>query len=99
MAWFIIDTVLIGLSVIFFAISAFKDPGYLKRPKNVSFLVILLSYYTIIHNSNFYKTLIQSCYVQTVKLSGLNDHVIAVFATNVLKGLITIVPGLTTVLG
>lgn len=28
-SWFIVDTIMLGLSVIFFAISAFKDPGYL----------------------------------------------------------------------
>ena len=41
-SWFIIDTIMLGLSVIFFAMSAFKDPGYLEKPKNATFLVITL---------------------------------------------------------
>lgn len=41
-SWFIVDTIMLGLSVIFFAMSAFKDPGYLQKPKNVNFLVITL---------------------------------------------------------
>ena len=38
--WFIADSALIVMSFFFFMMSAVKDHGYLKKPKNISFLVI-----------------------------------------------------------
>jgi hypothetical protein len=38
--WFGITTGFIGLTMILFLLSSFKDPGYLKKPENISFLVI-----------------------------------------------------------
>jgi uncharacterized membrane protein len=45
--WFIADSALIVMSFFFFMMSAVKDPGYLKKPKNISFLVIS-NYYLLI---------------------------------------------------
>jgi hypothetical protein len=47
--WFVADTVIMGLSLLFFALSSIKDPGYLKKPTKVSFLV----HYLPIFSSSF----------------------------------------------
>ena len=65
MAWFVIDTALIGLSFLFFLLSACKDPGYLQKPKKISFLVNI--FLTKHHFRLYYKTLIQYYCAQTVK--------------------------------
>ena len=39
--WFAVDSVLFFFTFLFFALSAFKDPGYLSRHKKISFLNML----------------------------------------------------------
>ena len=38
-SWLIADTALLALSFLFHLISAVRDPGYLQKPKDISFLV------------------------------------------------------------
>lgn len=38
---FYADSVFYLLSILFFILSTFKNPGYLEKPKNISFLVII----------------------------------------------------------
>lgn len=44
--WFIADSTLFFFTFLFFVLSSFKDPGYLTKPKNISFLVFI-SYFLI----------------------------------------------------
>jgi len=41
---FIVDTSMMALSVLFFAIAAFRNPGYLERPKSTTFLNLLQNF-------------------------------------------------------
>jgi hypothetical protein len=62
--WFIINTILFALTLFFFVLSAFADPGYLKKPKDLQFLV---SDFNTNRYRHYCKTLTQCCYVLTVK--------------------------------
>jgi len=42
--WFTVDSILFGLTFLFFSLSAFKDPGYLSRHKKIPFLNMLKNF-------------------------------------------------------
>lgn len=42
--WFYIDSGFIGTTLLLFMICSFKDPGYLKKPDNISFLSMLKNF-------------------------------------------------------
>jgi palmitoyltransferase len=42
--WFVVDSILFGLTFLFFTLSAFRDPGYLSRHKKIPFLNMLKNF-------------------------------------------------------
>ena len=37
--WFIVNSTAFGVTIFLFMVCSVKDPGYLKKPKDISFLV------------------------------------------------------------
>ena len=93
--WLEVNLAFILISLVTFFLSQCNDPGYLKSPKNVPFIVRITIFIPI---RICCQLLTQSCSAQTVRSLELQDPGIAAFATDAWSALIIIVLGSITVL-
>jgi hypothetical protein len=82
--------IFILVSLLTFFASNCKDPGYLKSPKNIKFIVRML---ILILHRICYQVLIQFCYVLIVRLLELPGLDIVASVTDVLSVLTITVLG------